>query len=1057
MPLSSRLLPGVLALGALCAFFLYSPGRARCDFVRANPSDYRAKLQALAPGDRLELEAGEYDGLTLSGLHGEEGRWIEIAGPSTGARAKLVGRSCCNTISLRDSSYVVIRDLEVDNRGLEVDGFKVESNASFAHHITLEGLHIHGFGQNQQLVGISTKAPVWDFVIRGNIIEGAGTGLYLGDSDGSDPFIRGVIENNLVVNPMGYAMQIKHQGPRPSRAGMPTDPSVTVIRHNVFIKSANASTGDLARPNLLVGHFPLSGAGAQDRYDIYGNFLYENATGTEGLFQGEGNVSFYANVLVNRFGGGAAFVPHLDVPREIAVFRNTIYVQGTGIRVSGGAAGFVQRVFQNAVFSGSTPISGGNASDNHVGALADAEGRVASPSFGLAGMDFYPLAGELEGAGVSLDGYADRSEAALDFNRDPYDPKHRGAYGGSGTNSGWGLAGTLKGVPDVVRPPADGGTPFDAGTAPPRDGGARSDGGSSPDGGEPASGCSAVDGGSMAPLALLPLLFWFGRRRRVVVVVAGLMAFACGEDGPPGDAPTYEANVRSILDARCVGCHQAGGIGPFALASYEDARAASMAALHAMETGRMPPWMPDPECRHYVGERLLGENELATFRAWVEAGTPQGTPVNASGQRAAPNDAPLAAFEATHRLRAAAPYAPDRARSDDYRCFLLDGEFETESFLTASQVVPDAQSMVHHVLVYAVDRAAARSLLPLDGADGQVGYTCFGGPIATAEAGRSRLGQTTQLGAWVPGSLPAIFDGDAATRIGAGSRIVMQVHYNTQNGGAQTDQTTFEMRLQTEAPTYLVTPRPVAVLSLDIPPNLSSVQNERSFPYSGPEPRVISAAAGHMHLLGKSLRGEVERQSGEKSCLLDIPRWDFGWQQAYRFLPGEELVLSAGDRVRLSCEYDNSAANQPVVGGTRLEPRRVSWGEGTTDEMCLMYLVHVEPYARAKPASCDGLSTCRANCEGSSTACQLGCETVDPACATCALQALVDCAGRSCATSLTAIRDCLTDCGSGAAMLGGDLEACLETSCPAGYETAKTCMDGVIATGVCDADLASCG
>ena len=70
----------------------------------------------------------------------------------------------------------------VDGLGLLGDGVKAEGNASWAHHITIEGLHIVNHGNNQQIVGISTKCPSWNWVIRHNIIEGAGTGMYLGNS-----------------------------------------------------------------------------------------------------------------------------------------------------------------------------------------------------------------------------------------------------------------------------------------------------------------------------------------------------------------------------------------------------------------------------------------------------------------------------------------------------------------------------------------------------------------------------------------------------------------------------------------------------------------------------------------------------------------------------------------------------------------------------------------------------------------------------------------------------------------------------------------------------------
>ena len=44
-----------------------------------------------------------------------------------------------------------------------------------------------------------------------------------------------------------------------------------------------------------------------------------------------------------------------------------------------------------------------------------------------------------------------------------------------------------------------------------------------------------------------------------------------------------------------------------------------------------------------------------------------------------------------------------------------------------------------------------------------------------------------------------------------------------------------------------------------------------------------------------------------------------------------------GDKLRLTCTYDNSASHQQFVDGVQLEPRYVEFGEGTYDEMCVNY------------------------------------------------------------------------------------------------------------------------
>ncbi len=368
----------------VCVLFLGSACSSRGAIFHVTPQDnYQAVLGTLEPGDTLVLSAGVYDssppGLPIFSLHGEAENPIVITGPEQEPFPVLLGRSTHNTVRFDDASYIVVRNIEIDGQDLGGDGVKAQG---VAHHITLENLNIHGVGSDQGIVGISTNGgTTWDWVIRGNSITNAGTGMYLGNSSGSEPFIHGLIEHNVILDSIGYNMQIKHQNPRPSLPGIPLDPGATIIRHNVFSKAANASTGGSARPNLLVGHFPLSGPGQDDVYEIYGNFLYQNPSG-EALFQGEGNVALYDNVFINAVGEAIRIQPHNDIPKRICVFQNTILASDSGIVMLGGDVDQQQIVVGNAVFAGS-PIRGGEQFDNVVDTFEAASTYVQNP-FGMS-------------------------------------------------------------------------------------------------------------------------------------------------------------------------------------------------------------------------------------------------------------------------------------------------------------------------------------------------------------------------------------------------------------------------------------------------------------------------------------------------------------------------------------------------------------------------------------------------------------------------------------------------------------------------------------------------
>ena len=434
---SSAAAPAYSASGAPVDEFCVSmdPGR----ILHADPSNYRTLLARLTPGDTLLLAPGPYRRLTIVDLSGAPGRCITITGPAVGPRAVIVGEIGQNTVEIINSSYIVVRNLTIDSLGVPgADGIKAPLTPHPAtHHIVLEGNLIIGAGATQQTDGISTKTPTWNWVIRRNTIVAAGTAIYLGNSDGRQPFIAGIIENNLVLDPLGYCMEIKYQRDRPALAGIPEGPQSTIVRNNVFIKDDRPSP-DGSRPNLLVGGFPDAGPGSHDLYQIYSNLFVHNPR--EALFQGSGRISFHDNVLVDGQYAAAVFRDH-DLPLKLAhVYNNTIYSRQIGIEV-GSPAREDLAVLGNLIFA-STPISGVDhlQEQNLVAGQAEAGTFVERPASVLGVMDFYPRPGRVRGAPLDLSPFAAELDFDRDFNgRSKGARTFRGAYAGEGTNPGWRL------------------------------------------------------------------------------------------------------------------------------------------------------------------------------------------------------------------------------------------------------------------------------------------------------------------------------------------------------------------------------------------------------------------------------------------------------------------------------------------------------------------------------------------------------------------------------------------------------------------------------------------
>ena len=534
---------------------------------------------------------------------------------------------------------------------------------------------------------------------------------------------------------------------------------------------------------------------------------------------------------------------------------------------------------------------------------------------------------------------------------------------------------------------------------------------------------------------------------------------AAGVDGATTAPATWHATINPIISQRCGSCHREGGIAPFRLDRAEDWKVMGQPAVAAMEAGTMPPWPADPTCGKFLHRGDMPADEIAQVKAWINNDRPMGDASDA------PTPIKPVIITPTHTLLMAESYTPPKQALDTYRCFSLDLDTsEHDWFLKASQVVPGANKIVHHVLIYGLEGEQIAAAEKADKAEAGPGYTCFGGPLPdTKEGGQLGFsnGFPNQIAAWVPGLQPRVLTDKYAIRIKKGSRIVMQVHYNVDAGQTEADKTRLDLVLTDKPPERVIITRPLVIRDLNIPAGEKAANHETTFRYYGKGEVQVHSLTPHMHLLGSAFASKIHRAGGASECAVRVPKWDFSWQQAYARPRDEPIVLKNGDGMSVRCVYDNSQANQPVVNGKQVKPKKVTWGDGSLDEMCLLYLDMSAPYSVGLPSGatpCTGFDACEKTCDAKSpTDCIYACEETEPVCGTCVIGELVSCAGIACAGPMLAARSCLTKCLIGSLMLDANAAACLEAECPKQWSKVQTCLDPKIAKGECNKQLKACG
>lgn len=420
-------------------------------------------------------------------------------------------------------------------------------------------------------------------------------------------------------------------------------------------------------------------------------------------------------------------------------------------------------------------------------------------------------------------------------------------------------------------------------------------------------------------------------------------------DGQPaGPRYTYWRDVAPLLHVHCNQCHSPGGIGPMPLTTYDEVRPFAQRIARETAARRMPPWPPSTEnCRELQNPRVLTPQQIEMLTAWANDGAPEGNRADYVEPMLPPVARPLPPT-GDIVVQPAEEYTPNSTGPDDYHCFIMDPGLTETRDVIGVRVTPGNARIVHHVILYEVREEALAELQRLDDAEPGPGYTCFGGVnipqnFRPAPSGSSDLADfnVQVVVGWAPGSVPGYLPPGTGIRLKPRSRLVMQVHYNTSTSTrGMTDRTRVDLYLSPNQVTQAVWV-PFLQDRFTVPAGASPSDPAATVTASHPVeiPARIFGVFPHMHLRGHSIRVDVRHANGSNTCLVNIPRWNFHWQQAYFFTAPYRAIAAPSNRdtLVLTCVYDNTEANQPVIDGVRQPPRDLHWGEGTNDEMCLNF------------------------------------------------------------------------------------------------------------------------
>lgn len=387
---------------------------------------------------------------------------------------------------------------------------------------------------------------------------------------------------------------------------------------------------------------------------------------------------------------------------------------------------------------------------------------------------------------------------------------------------------------------------------------------------------------------------------------------------------TFHADVAPIIYTHCTECHRVGEIGPMPLTTYEEVFGYGEFIEYVTTTDYMPPWTPDDTYSHFVGERVLTDNEKATLSAWVAAGKPEGNPADNPGIPSFPEGSQIGTPDMV--LPMAESYTHGGDMTDQYQVFVLPADPDNDLAIRALEVRPGNRTVSHHaILGLDVTGTAAN----LDAQDPEPGYESFGSFGFSAES--------NFFGAWVPGALTLEYPPGIGRVVPAGADILLQMHYGP-SPIEETDLTEVnvffaEEPIEREVETGIMGPQHLDQ-SFYLPAN-----QERTFHGTMNVAADVSllSVAPHCHLIGVSWEVFATSPNNQDTIpLISIPSWDFNWQGFFTFPTLTQIP--SGYTLHGIASYDNTSANPFNPNDP---PQNVTFGEGTTDEMFFVFFDYV--------------------------------------------------------------------------------------------------------------------
>jgi len=422
-------------------------------------------------------------------------------------------------------------------------------------------------------------------------------------------------------------------------------------------------------------------------------------------------------------------------------------------------------------------------------------------------------------------------------------------------------------------------------------------------------------------------------------------------DAQSTDQVTFSKDVAPILYKNCVTCHRPNDIAPMSLMTYKEVRPYARMVQQQVVERKMPPWHADPSVGEFLNDPRLSDLDVQTIDRWVRNGSLEGDLKDLP---------PMPTFKEGWHIQpdlvlTIPEFAVSAAAQDDYEYVYVPTNFKEDRWVQAAEVMPGDRRVVHHATVSVVpaDEIAKRMQEHSKAHAGEDKWRYSTGKVlhlrpetpvaddgcAMPDGGGVPGEPSGQLnivpGIYLPGHLAETRPPGFALRIPAGAYLQFQIHYSNHHGEDVKDHTSIGLVFAKEEVKHEIAQYEIWNNLFKIPPH---AENHRvTSCYTLPKDVTALAYTAHMHFRGKSMTTTAVYPDGREEVLLNIPHYDFRWQETY-FLK-HQFLLPKGTKLVTTAYFDNSA-NNPLNPDPS---KKLRWGEPSDEEMMGFWLQFANP------------------------------------------------------------------------------------------------------------------